>query len=131
MLFKYLGYALFFGLIAFGWRRTRRRDWLPVVAAIVPPIAVALIPFVLTAGLGARGLEALILEGTADRFWAVFAIAVVAAICTLIMLYFAVRWWRSDYGIRPAWYKWSIAAIACIQIMMVCTLWSVNLYSAP
>lgn len=131
MLFKYVGYALFFGLIALGWRGTRRLDWLPFVAAIVPPIAVALIPFVLTVGLGARGLEALILEGRADRFWVVFALAILTAICGLIMLYFAVLWWRGDHGIRPAWYKWSIAAIAGIQIMMVCTLWSVNLYSVP
>lgn len=124
---RYLGWALFTGMLALFWRRLSFLDWLATLAAIAPPLAVFSLPFIVTYGLGSKGAEGYVLEGWSARFAGLLAVGDGVTAAALITTGTAIRWIHKEKDVRPSWNCWHVSLLALVQIASAVALWSVGL----
>jgi hypothetical protein len=124
---KWLGYLLLIGLGAFGWKKLAVRDWLFTAAAVLPPLCIIGLPFVLTNGLGPGGLGAYLLEGRSGRFNALLSMSLIVVCCAVVSVVAAYLWWTRERLLRPVWSRIHIFIIATLQVATALVLGSVNL----
>jgi hypothetical protein len=124
---KWFGYLLLIGLGAFAWKKLAKRDWLFTAAAVLPPLCVIGLPFILTTGLGPGGLGGDLLEGRSGRFTALVSASWIVVGCAVVSAVAAYLWWTRERLLRPVWSRIHILIIALLQVAAASVLASVNL----